>query len=158
MNKTPAPSPTPLPPPRTFENIYRHQEAATPTTLEEPAQKPNRQNELLSFMNTSENAAAAENRGNEVNEMDNEYDNYDPYSNSDDSSSSYEWVYYDVEECKSDCPSSDENDMYANDINQAGDYEYYDEVTASEEENEFGDYGGENGSYQYQDAVAWQNS
>ena len=36
--------------------------------------------------------------------------------NSDSGSSSYEWVYYDVEECKS-CDSSDENDMYANEIN-----------------------------------------
>ena len=46
--------------------------------------------------------------------------------------------------------------MYANDINQNGDYEYYDEVTASEDENEYGGFGkGDNGSYQYQDAVAW---
>ena len=37
-------------------------------------------------------------------------------NNSDSGSSSYEWVYYDVEECKSSC-SSDENDMYANEIN-----------------------------------------
>ena len=98
MNKAPTPSPTPLPPPRTFENIYRHQEAAanpTTSTPDEPPRKPNHKNELLSFMNTAENAAAAENRGKEANVVDNKYDNYGRYENSD-SSSSYEWVYYDV--------------------------------------------------------------
>ena len=58
---------------------------------------------------------------------------HNPASNSgDEGSSSYEWVYYDVEECKS-CSSSDSNDMYgANDLNHANDFEYYDEVTASD--------------------------
>ena len=97
-------------------------------------------------MNTTENAALEENsRSNEANEMD---DNYGAYSNSDSSSSEYEWVYYDVQECKSDCSSS-ENDMYANEINQKGNYEYYDEVTASASEDENENEYGENGGYQY---------
>ena len=66
-------------------------------------------------------------------EMEDDYDNYAASNSDSDGSSSYEWVYYDVEECKS-CDSSDENDMYANDMN-TGDYEYYDEVSASASEN-----------------------
>ena len=53
------------------------------------------------------------------------------------SDSSYEWVYYDVEECKS-C-SSDSNDMYGeNGMNGFldGEYEYYDEMTAEEEDED----------------------
>ena len=68
------------------------------------AGKAHRSNELLSFMSAN---GSMEANGEELNEVEN---------NSDSGSSSYEWVYYDVEECKS-CDSSDENDMYANEIN-----------------------------------------
>ena len=62
-------------------------------------------------------------------------------ANSDSDSSSYEWVYYDVEECKS-CSSSSSDDengqRNSNSIVDANgdEWEYYDEVDVSEPEED----------------------
>ena len=101
MNKTPSHSSSSFDSPTNSTTSPPHSYHHSSTTFHPNgapmAGEAHRSNELLSFMANGE----------ELNDVEN---------NSDSGSSSYEWVYYDVEECKS-CDSSDENDMYANQIN-----------------------------------------
>ena len=140
VSESPNSRPHTLPPTTSFEPSYKRASSQHYDPYYHDEHHEKRNNELLSFMSTG----AAQN--NEV-VGDDGYDYYDVAEveankvadNSDSSSEEdYEWVYYDVEECKS-CSSSEENGGQ-NGIDDDGFdddsdfYEYYDEITASDDD------------------------